>query len=70
MLTDSFRTGTRTLLGKYTDHFHRQRIVDESRAALKLNGSLADAVHCNPLHRVKVTPAGDVRMSGDTHLLV
>lgn len=60
---DSFRAGTRTLLGEYTDHYKRQRIVDASRAALKLEGSLANAVHCDPLHRVVVTPTGDALMS-------
>ena len=53
---DNFRAGTRTLLGEYTDHFKRQRIVDQSREELKLEGSLGNAVHCSRLDRVKVTP--------------
>ena len=53
---DSFRAGTRTLLGEYTDHYKRQRIQDESRAELMLEGSLGNAVHCSRLDRVKVCP--------------
>ena len=53
---DNFRAGTRTLLGEYTDHYKRQRILDQSREELKLEGSLGNAVHCSRLDRVKVTP--------------
>ena len=60
---DSFRAGTRSLLGEYTDHYKRQRIVDASRAALKLNGSLANAVHCERLDRVKVRDGMDAEMA-------
>ena len=39
----SFRTGTRTKLGEYTNHFLLQRVVDESREELKITGSLVAA---------------------------
>ena len=58
----SFRAGTRSLLGEYTDHYARQRIIDESRAELRLSGSLANAVHCDRLDRVVVLPCGGVQM--------
>ena len=51
---DSFRSGTRTLLGEYTDHYKRQRILDESRAELKLEGSLANALHFGRLDQVEI----------------
>lgn len=58
----SFRAGTRTLLGEYTDHYMRQSILDESRAELKLSGSLANAVHCDRLDRVVIVPGQGVQM--------
>jgi hypothetical protein len=60
---DNFRAGTRTLLGEYTDHYARQRIIDDSRAELKLQGSLANAVHCDRLDRVVEQPGCGVQMS-------
>lgn len=59
---NSFRAGTRTLLGEYTDHYARQRILDESREELKLTGSLANAVHCDLLSNIEVQESGDVVM--------
>ena len=59
----SFRAGTRNLLGEYTAHYIRQRIVDDSRKALKLNGSLANAVHCQRLDSIEAcSRGGDVKM--------
>ena len=58
----SFRTGTRTKLGEYTNHFTRQRIVDESREELKITGSLADAVHMDRLSDVRIAPGGEAVM--------
>ena len=58
----SFRAGTRTKLGEYTNHFTRQRIVDESREELKITGSLADAVHMDRLSDVKIAPGGEAVM--------
>ena len=48
----AFRSGTRHLLGEYTDHYQRQRIRDESRSELKIEGSLANAVHCSTLDQI------------------
>ena len=59
---NTFRAGTRNLLGEYTDHYARQRIMDESRAELKLTGSLANAVHCDRLSNIEVQESGDVVM--------
>ena len=59
---NSFRAGTRTLLGEYTDHYARQHIIDPSRADLKLSGSLANAVHCDRLDRVVVLPGQGAQM--------
>mgnify|MGYP007024373004 CR=1 FL=1 len=50
----AFRSGTRQLLGEYTDHYQRQCIRDESRSELNIEGSLADAVHCSTLDRIVV----------------
>jgi len=58
----SFRTGTRTKLGEYTNHFLLQRIVDESREELKITGSLADAVHIERLSDVRIGPGGEAVM--------
>jgi hypothetical protein len=58
----SFRTGTRTKLGEYTNHFLLQRIVDESREELKITGSLADAVHIECLSDVRIGPGGEAVM--------
>ena len=46
-------------MGEYTDHYKRQRIMDESRAELLLEGSLGNAVHCSRLDQVK-TSAGRI----------
>ena len=48
----AYRSGTRQLLGEYTDHYQRQRIRDESLSELKIEGSLASAVHCSTLDQV------------------
>lgn len=58
----SFRTGTRTKLGEYTNHFLMQRIADESREELKITGSLADAVHIDRLSDVRIGPGGEAVM--------
>ena len=58
----SYRSGTRTLLGEYTDHYARQRISDQSREELKLTGSLANAVHCDRLDRVVNLPGQGAQM--------
>jgi hypothetical protein len=58
----SFRTGTRTKLGEYTNHFLLQRVVDESREELKITGSLADAVHIERLSDVRIGPGGEAVM--------
>ena len=50
----AYRSGTRQLLGEYTDHYQRQRIRDESLSELKIEGSLANAVHCSVLDQVVV----------------
>ena len=50
----AFRNGTRILLGEYTDHYQRQRIRDESLLELKIESSLANAVHCSVLSEVVV----------------
>lgn len=50
----AYRSGTRQLLGEYTDHYQRQRIRDESLSELKIEGSLANAVHCSTLDQVVV----------------
>ena len=55
---DSFRSGTRTLLGEYTDHYKRQRIIDESRSELLLEGSLANAIHYSRLDEVEMGQDG------------
>ena len=50
----TYRSGTRQLLGEYTDHYQRQRIRNESLSELKIEGSLANAVHCSALDQVVV----------------
>jgi hypothetical protein len=55
-----FRQRTRQLLGEYTNHFQRQRLVDLSRkeeAASGIEKSLAEAVHLGRLDDI-VIPTG------------
>lgn len=65
----TFRSATRSLLGEYTEHYHRQRIQDESvREARASNGStleesLANAVRLDRLDRVTLYPGGRVDMA-------
>ena len=58
-----FRAGTRTLIGEYTAHYQRQRIIDETREELGIADSLANAVHCDRLDNVVVSEAGHAKMA-------
>ena len=58
-----FRAGTRTLIGEYTSHYQRQRIIDETREELGIADSLANAVHCDRLDNVVVSEAGHAKMA-------
>ena len=64
----AFRAATRRLLGEYTEHYHRQRIVDESMreargaGAASFEGSLANCAFMDRLDKVEVIASGNVRM--------
>ena len=64
----AFRAATRRLLGEYTEHYHRQRIVDESMreargaGAASFEGSLANCAFMDRLDKVAVIAGGNVRM--------
>ena len=64
----AFRAATRRLLGEYTEHYHRQRIVDESMreargaGAASFEGSLANCAFMDRLDKVGVIAGGNVRM--------
>ena len=68
-----FQSATRKLLGEYTEHYHRQRIQDDSlreaRAANmstseeSMEKSLANAVRLDRLDRVTLHPGGRVDMA-------
>ena len=69
----AFRSATRTLLGEYTEHYARQRIQNESvrearaqsaSASLSdIEASLANAVRCDRLDKVTLTPGGNAEIA-------
>ena len=69
----AFRSATCTLLGEYTEHYTRQRIENESVREARaqsasdshgdIEASLANAVRCDRLDRVTLTPGGHAEMS-------
>ena len=61
-----FRSGTRRLLGEYTHHYMRQRIVDPALAEARktpIDRSLAEAVHLDRLDRVQSSNSGHAQMA-------
>lgn len=66
----AFRSATRKLLGEYTEHYHRQRIDNESIREARGGGecggmddSLANAALCDRLDRVTYVAGGTSMMA-------
>lgn len=60
----AYRMHTRNLIGEYTDHYKRQRLVDQSRVdqARDFEQSLANCCHCDRLDRVTVMESGHAKV--------